>query len=193
VRLLLLIAVFVTLTGCARVHNYGREDGPSMYMAWSTTSGDEIYAEHSPSVVSQREWEQKSVVAPRGEVVHGPLYFEDPFEDKGAGRREQYIGWEDGVAFPYSLGRFLLNFMLLPASMVVTPPWTPMESDGEISRQLLGYDHDAIRVNRADREVTHAVEKERDRPVPPKPDENEPQVAPSAEHDIPPPPPHDQR
>lgn len=33
--------------------------------------------------------------------------------------------------------------MLLPASAVVTPPWTVMVSDGQISRQLLGYDHDA--------------------------------------------------
>jgi hypothetical protein len=31
----------------------------------------------------------------------------------------------------------------MPVSLIVTPPWTVMESDGELSEQALGYDHDA--------------------------------------------------
>ncbi len=85
-----------------------------------------------------------------GVVEHGPLYFEDPFVDKGAGRTEQTdpgnvyrLGWEDWVALPYGYARHVLNLVALPVSAVVTPPWTRMESDGHLSRQILGYDHDA--------------------------------------------------
>jgi hypothetical protein len=75
--------------------------------------------------------------------VHGPLYFEDPFEDKGT-TYEHRLGWEDWFAMPYSYARYTLNWLALPVSMIVTPPWTAMESDGRLSKQLLGYDHDAV-------------------------------------------------
>ena len=151
-RMAVPLALLVPLLGCAHFHRYDREDGPSTRMAWASASGEEIYAENSPSELRQRGWDAKRVTAPYGEVVHGPLWFEDPFEDKGKGHEEFRLGWEDGVALPYSLGRFLLNWMLLPVSAVVTPPGTPMESDGRLSRQLLDYDHDVQRVSQADRE-----------------------------------------
>jgi hypothetical protein len=44
---------------------------------------------------------------------------------------------------PYGFGRFILNTMGWPVSCVVTPVWTVMGSDGVLSRQALGYDHDA--------------------------------------------------
>ena len=99
-----------------------------------------------------RDWEVRTVSAERGAVTHWPLYFEDPFEDKGHGRTDQThphdvhrLGWEDYVAFPYCFARFTANWLFLPVSAVVTPPWTLMESDGELSQQALGYDHDATR------------------------------------------------
>jgi hypothetical protein len=52
------------------------------------------------------------------------------------------------VAAPYSYGRYYLNLVALPVSAVVTPPWTAMESDGRLSEQLLGYDHDATPLSR---------------------------------------------
>ena len=86
-----------------------------------------------------------------GAVDHLPLYFEDPFEDKGAGRTDETDphnvyrgGWEDYVALPYCFARFTGNWLMFPVSAIVTTPWTIMESDGRLSRQLLGYDHDAI-------------------------------------------------
>ncbi len=99
-----------------------------------------------PAVV-QRDWdEMTSYYAPQV-VQHWPLYFEDPFEDKGKSTGCGYAGWtwEDFFAIPYSDARWLLNTIALPVSMVVTPPWTPMCSDGVLSKQALGYDHDAVR------------------------------------------------
>jgi hypothetical protein len=39
---------------------------------------------------------------------------------------------------------------MLPVSAVVTPPCMLMESDGQLSRQALGYDHDATRARRCE-------------------------------------------
>lgn len=94
---------------------------------------------------AQRDVEPALLPSADGSVTHGPLYFEDPFEDKGSvdGR----FAWtvEDYFAFVYDGGRFLLNGMAVPVSMIVTPPWTVMVSDGKVSRQLVWRDHDATR------------------------------------------------
>ena len=80
-----------------------------------------------------------------GTVTHLPLYFEDPFEDKGS--EDGQFAWtgEDYLQMVYWRARFLANGIAWPVSAVVTPPWTIMESDGRLSRQALGYDHDAER------------------------------------------------
>lgn len=87
-----------------------------------------------------------------GGVTHGPLYFEDPFEDKGS--QDGCYKWtgEDYVYFLYSRARFLINGIFLPVSAIVTPPWTVMVSDGRLSPQALGLDHDAQRLSRMDGE-----------------------------------------
>jgi len=84
-----------------------------------------------------------------GDVVHWPLWFEDPFEDKGS--EDGKFAWtaEDYLAMPYSFARLLLNTMGWPISAIVTPPGAPMVSDGVLSRQALGKDHDAIPLRRA--------------------------------------------
>ena len=74
----------------------------------------------------------------KGDVPHSPLWWEDPLEDKGDQNRAFAWTWQDYVAIPYSFGRFLLNTMAWPVSALVTPPGTPMVSDGQIGR-----DHDA--------------------------------------------------
>jgi len=84
--------------------------------------------------------------AENGTVAHAPLYFEDPFEDKGS--EDGQFAWtgEDYLQMFYWRVRFLVNAIALPVSAVVTPPWTVMGSDGRLSRQAFGYDHDAERL-----------------------------------------------
>lgn len=96
--------------------------------------------------------------AESGTVTHGPLYFEDPFEDKGS--EDGQFAWtgEDYLQMFYWRARFLLNGIALPVSAVVTPPWTVMASDGELSRQALGYDHDAERAGSSCEQVEAASE-----------------------------------
>lgn len=129
--------------GCGRVSNHWVDDAPSATSDLQSPSERQIREQYQPADMRQRDWQVASVAWESGAVEHGPLYFEDPFEDKGAGRSDYRVGWEDYVAFPYTFWRAILNGALLPVSMVVTPPWTTMESDGVLSKQLLGYDHDA--------------------------------------------------
>ena len=150
------------LTGCGAMHNPFRETGPAAHEDWDSPTGMDIQTRMQPAEIRSRGWASAEFVGERGATIHGPLYFEDPFVDKGAGRQDKgvgphahnkyYVGWEDFVALPYSPARWALNTLAFPVSLIVTPPWTPMESDGEISKQILGRDHDAIPRAQARRE-----------------------------------------
>jgi hypothetical protein len=140
--------VFLPLAGCAHVPNQWVEDGPAATQEWESPTAQDLRANHAPAQQRHRDWPVQTLAPEPDTVTHWPLYFEDPFVDKGHGRegRNRYhIGWEDYVALPYGYARFTLNWLMLPVSAVVTPPWILMESDGRLSRQALGYDHDAAR------------------------------------------------
>lgn len=148
VSLSLLVLSFSS--GCAIGVNHFKEDGPSTTMNWDSPTTADVRARFAEAPPRERGWEATTVAAESGGVYHYPLYFEDPFVDKGHGRTDETHphdvyrgGWEDYVALPYCPARFVGNVLLFPASVVVTPPWTIMESDGRLSKQLLGYDHDA--------------------------------------------------
>ena len=153
--LILVVAALTMLPlGCANAVNHFREDGPSVTMAWDSPTAADVQARYQPAAQRTRTWEATTIAAENGAVEHWPLYFEDPFVDKGDGRTDETdphnvyrAGWEDYVAMPYGLARFTANWLLFPVSVAVTPPWTVMESDGQLSRQLLGYDHDATPVH----------------------------------------------
>lgn len=137
------------ITGCHRIENQFVQDGPSSDVTLdSATVQDLRNRGTAPEHQRERNWEKNRFALHSGAVHHGPLYFQDPFEDKGtghqnsAGEPEYRMGWEDLVAAPYGFSRFTLNWLLSPVSMVVNPPWQTTESDGQLSKQLLGYDHD---------------------------------------------------
>lgn len=138
------------LAGCAYVPHWFREDGPSTQMEWDSPSAADIKATRQPAAPRERGGQQITLAPSDGATQHWPLYFEDPFVDKGHGRTDEthprnvyHAGAEDYVALPYGPARFIGNLALLPVSAIVTPPVTVQESDGRLSRQLLGYDHDA--------------------------------------------------
>ena len=94
----------------------------------------------------QRSYARMSLTAKDGTVTHGPLYFEDAFED--ASGEDDSFAWtgEDYLAWFGGGGRFLINTALFPLSAAVTPPWVVMTSDGQPGRRVLGLEaHDAVR------------------------------------------------
>jgi len=155
------LLVVLPLAGCCHIPNQFRETGPAVCANYNTPTAQDVRDNYPPAPLEVRdEWPPLTYGPASGIVTHWPLYFEDPFVDKGAGRtdctnpRNVYrLGWEDFVAAPYGLGRHILNWMFLPASAVVTPPWTVMASDGKLSRQCLACDHDATTLCRQMREL----------------------------------------
>jgi hypothetical protein len=132
------------LSGCNEMMDPWSDDLPS---AGDVTTASVEGARAAKVEPSQRAREaQRSRVEPQdGTVTHWPLWWEDPFVDKGS--QDGQFAWtaEDYFAIPYGLGRNLLNTMAWPVSAAVEPPFTLMGSDGKLSRQALGYDHDAER------------------------------------------------
>jgi hypothetical protein len=146
------LAALSLLLGCAHIPNQFADDSPAVTTDLESPTAKDVYARFSQAKQSFRDWPAASTAPESGTVVHWPLYFEDPFEDKGheavnpdgrPANQRYYIGWEDYLALAYGYPRFWLNTLGLPVSLVVQPPWTPMVSDGELSRQAPGYDHDA--------------------------------------------------
>ena len=104
----LLLAVQFT-AGCAHVPNQWIEDGPATTEDWESPTAKDLLIKHAPTEPRHRDWAGASVAVESGAVTHWPLYFEDPFEDKGDGREglnKYHIGWEDYVAMPYCYARF---------------------------------------------------------------------------------------
>ncbi len=146
------------LAGCAHTNNPW-VDSSAMIEDELTTASTEGY--HSQSQVtmarpSRRDWPASEVRYENGAVSHWPLWFEDPFEDKGnafkdvkepgAPDTEFAVNWVDYFHIPYGPGRMIfVNAGLWPISAAVTPPGTLMESDGRISKGLVWHDHDAKR------------------------------------------------
>lgn len=140
-------------TGCQYMINPFNDDVEG---GQSITSPTLIAAEQhagQPTALRERTWNVSTRYYPKGGVNHWPLWFQDPFEDMGSQDNKYVWTIEDYIAMPYGWARWDLNTFALPISMIVTPPGTIMSSDGDLSKQLLGYDHDA-RIG-----PTHSVEK----------------------------------
>ena len=95
--------------------------------------------------VRHRDHEESTVLMADGTVTHGALYFEDPCET--AGSDDGQFAWtaEDHAQLFVGPFRYLLNGAFMPVSVVDTPPWRFMASDGEPSRHVLWMPHDAER------------------------------------------------
>jgi hypothetical protein len=130
-----LVLCGLALYGCQHIVNvYQDETIPSDAITTPTPP---------PPHMRPGDWPAVEAVGHGGTVSHWPLWFEDPFEDKGSDDGRFAVTWEDYVAWPYTTGRWLVDFLALPVSIVVTPPFTIMSSDGVLSRQLIGFCHDA--------------------------------------------------
>ncbi len=136
-----MVAPILIAGGCSEMINPFVDDVPATDEV-TTASIVGVRQAGAAPVMRTRGFEPAHACAQDGTVTHWPLWWEDPFVDKGSMDRQFAWTEEDYLAFPYGLGRSLLNMMGWPVSVVVTPPFTVMGSDGVLSRQALGYDHD---------------------------------------------------
>ena len=143
-RIVPVLGILACASGCQLLIN-PYVDELAARPAVTTLSADGARtAEVTPRAL-QREYAQTPVCPQGGMVTHGPLYFEDPFEDQAAD--DGHFAWngEEYLYFLYGPGRFLLNGAFFPVSTVVTPPWLVMASDGHPSCRAWGEKHDAQR------------------------------------------------
>lgn len=120
----------------------------------STPSAEAARAAEATQDFHQRDFSRMVTAAESGEVTHGPLYFEDPHEEQGSDDGRYAWTWDDFFYEFLGPGRFVVNGVFSPVSVVATPPWTVMVSDGRPSREVAGYLHDAER--RADDNLAEA-------------------------------------
>lgn len=159
-------AAVLVAAGCAHINNPWVDSG-SLINNEMTTPSTEGYlsraGQSGPINQLQRSWARSEVYRENGAVSHWPLWFEDPFENKGNAIRpaaemdepDREFAWNcaDYLHIPYGPGRMIfVNAVGVPISAVVTPPGTLMESDGYIDKGLVWHDHDAKRSDSATRE-----------------------------------------
>lgn len=159
-----LLVLAIASIGCSHVNNPW-VDSSTVVEEEMTTATAQGYSNKSEFASNRwrTNWPKHDVVFENGAVSHWPLWFEDPFEDKGNRYHEVAdedapdavfaMNWVDFMHIFYGPGRFALNGALWPVSAVVTPPGRLMESDGRLSPSIIDhYDHDAKRSDSAMRE-----------------------------------------
>ncbi len=150
-------------SACSHLNDPFKDSSATIDAEMTTASADGFRGKSEFYVPLHRRGAITTVLYENGSVSHWPLWFEDPFEDKGndvtdpndrdAPDNHFAWNWVDYLHGAYGPGRaFFVNGVLWPLSAIVTPPGTLMESDGRISKGLLCHDHDAKRSDSADRE-----------------------------------------
>lgn len=158
-----LAAVVALGVGCAHVNNPFKDSGAAIESEMTTPSAEGYQDRGEFARAPGRSWAASEVQYENGTVSHWPLWFEDPFEDKGnrygpvadrdAPDIEYAWNWVDYLHIPYGPGRMIfVHAAGWPVSAMVTPPGTLMESDGRIDKGLVWYDHDARRSDSVTRE-----------------------------------------
>jgi hypothetical protein len=126
-RIALIAASSGLVTGCQWAVNPFADEFQAQPPV-TTASVDGVHASGLASAIRVRPYEGMVRGPLDGSVIHGPLYFEDPFETKGSEDGRFAWTWEDYLQVFYWRGRFLLNAVFIPVSAVVQPPWTDVSS-----------------------------------------------------------------
>lgn len=140
-------------SACNQVNNPFKDSAEYTRAEMTTASSTEYLSKPAGTRPLVRKWGGAEVYAENGTVTHWPLWFEDPFEDKGNdvtkdGDRnpiDNRFAWNaaDYLHILYGPSRFMLNMFGLPFSAVAQHPGRVMAADGRLDKGLFFYDHDA--------------------------------------------------
>ena len=135
-RLLIVVCTVPLTCGCHQYPSNFIDDLPDSSMI-TTASRERARASEVMQVQRKRGFEVIRIDAQDGTVVHGPLYMEDPVEMYGSADGQFAFTKIDHYLYPYSIGRYFVNLVLMPLSMIVDPPHAVVCSDG-IERRSRG-------------------------------------------------------
>ena len=121
---------FVTV-GCSHIVDPFKDDLAGA-PAVTTPSVEAALEAQTVITPSDRGFAEVEMASHAAGVEHGPLYFEDGFEDKASDDGKFAWTLEDYWQFLYWRARFGVNLIALPVSFVDTPPWQKMVSNGEL-------------------------------------------------------------
>lgn len=121
--------VLLAGSGCAS-HKTSLIEGPSV----TTASVDAVRAA-APSPRRATAQTRFSVSAKSGSVTHSPVYFRSDVERPRDHDTDFAISGEDHAVWIPEAARFFISIALHPIDVVITPPWTKMESDGQQVRR----------------------------------------------------------
>ena len=132
------VLIVGSTTGC-RTCQMPCDNRPAMAVDVTTPSADAARAaEVTPREPITRSFATAEVKAKDGTVAHGPLFYEDPFESECCDDGRFAVTGLDHLSWVLGTGRFVVDSVLYPVSMVVTPHWRTMASDGVSSRCVIG-------------------------------------------------------
>lgn len=155
----IVIAVLTALpvvTGCTHVNNPFVDSSEAVLPELTTASADGFRgAADGQYIRVQRAWDSSVVYQENGAVSHWPLWFEDPYEMRGNRPRdgadydapdsEFRLNKHDFIHMSYGPARMLINSVAWPVSAIMMRPGTLMESDGNVSRDIVDGPADATR------------------------------------------------
>lgn len=140
------LAVNLVLTGVGcSLHSARMTDEWSGQTVVTTPSVDEALAASTTHRNARRPITPSHLKSQDGSVTHGPLYFED--NDEAVYREDDSSAKNsnDFLCFFVENSRFILNSLFYPISVLDTPHWSQMASDGIPSRMVFGVEQDAVR------------------------------------------------
>lgn len=125
----LISGVLLAGPGCAS-HKASLIEGLSV-----TTASVEAVRAAAPSPRRTTTQTRFSVSAKSGSVTHSPVYFRSDVERPSDNDTDFAISGEDLAVWIPEAAKFFISIALHPIDVVITPPWTKMESDGQQVRR----------------------------------------------------------
>ena len=126
---LLGFAAWLATTGCQLIQNPFADEFAHRPPV-TTASVNAARAAEVRHVDQRRPYAETQVRAKDEAVTHGALYYEDPLEEtldrdgRFAWAPVDYLYWLYGPAY------YFVDSVMFPVSVLTTPPWRAMESDG---------------------------------------------------------------
>ncbi len=125
----LISGVLLAGPGCAS-HKTSLIEGLSV-----TTASVEAVRAAAPSPRRTTTQTRFSVSAKSGSVTHSPVYFRSDVERPSDNDTDFAISGKDLAVWIPEAAKFFISIALHPIDVVITPPWTKMESDGQQVRR----------------------------------------------------------